>query len=113
MRRKTLLIRHEVCLDQVRLQQTGPGLLPMAAFPRAYQGENQECFNSTTRGCTMPAFTFEKIAPPQHRAPLPPIKKKQRGFIGQVLDRFAAARAKRGLREERHGLSRRQRNSPD
>ena len=27
-------------------------------------GRTQECFISTKRGCTMPAFTFEKISPP-------------------------------------------------
>ena len=26
--------------------------------------DDRECFNSTTRGCTMPAFSFEKISPP-------------------------------------------------
>jgi hypothetical protein len=60
----------------------------------------------------MPAFTFEKISPPPRRGPVPPIKKKHRSFIGQMLDRFSEARAKRGLRAER-GVSRRQRKSPD
>jgi hypothetical protein len=45
----------------------------------------------------MPAFTFEKISPPVRRGPLPP-KKKQRGVIVQILDRFAEARVKRSLR---------------
>ncbi len=44
----------------------------------------------------MPAFTFEKISPPVHRAPASPIKnKKQRGVIVQILDRFVEARIKR------------------
>jgi hypothetical protein len=46
----------------------------------------------------MPAFTFEKISPPVRRGPLPPIEKKQRGVIVQILDRFAEARVKRSLR---------------
>jgi hypothetical protein len=43
----------------------------------------------------MPAFTFEKISPPVRRGPLPPIEKKQRGVIVQVLGRFVDARVKR------------------
>ena len=46
----------------------------------------------------MPAFSFEKISPPVRRGPLPPIEKKQRGVIVQILDRFAEARVKRSLR---------------
>jgi hypothetical protein len=48
----------------------------------------------------MPAFTFEKISPPVRRGPIPPIEKKQRGVIVQILDRFVEARVKRTLREE-------------
>jgi hypothetical protein len=69
-----------------------------------YLGEFQECFNSTTRGCTMPAFTFEKISPPVRRGPLPPIVKKQRGLIVQILDSFVEARVKR--REEKGVIAR-------
>jgi len=36
----------------------------------------------------MPVFTFEKISPPVRRGPIPPIAKKQRGVIVQILDRF-------------------------
>ena len=43
----------------------------------------------------MPAFTFEKIAPPVHRGPVAPDAKKQRGAIVQMLDRFVEARVKR------------------
>jgi hypothetical protein len=55
----------------------------------------------------MPAFTFEKIAPPADgsdpsvaSAPVahgtvPSIAKKQRGVIVQILDRFVEPRAKR------------------
>jgi hypothetical protein len=48
----------------------------------------------------MPAFTFEKISPPVRRGPIPPIEKKQRGVIVQILDRFVEARVKRATREE-------------
>ena len=49
----------------------------------------------------MPVFTFEKISPPVRRGPLPPIVKKQRGVIVQILDRFVEARVKRTSREEK------------
>jgi hypothetical protein len=64
-------------------------------------GRLQECFNSTKRGYTMPAFTFEKISPPVRRGPIPPIAKKQRGVIVQILDRFVEARVKRSLKKKR------------
>ena len=38
-----------------------------------YLEEFQECFNSTKRGCTMPAFTFEKISPPENRRARSPL----------------------------------------
>jgi hypothetical protein len=43
----------------------------------------------------MPAFIFEKISPPVRRGPIPPIVKKQRGLIAQVLGSFVAARVKK------------------
>jgi hypothetical protein len=49
----------------------------------------------------MPAFTFEKISPPVRRGPIPPIAKKQRGVIVQILDRFVEARVKRGRRKHK------------
>jgi hypothetical protein len=51
----------------------------------------------------MPVFTFEKISPPPAaRGPVPPIaNKKQRGVIVQILDRFAEARVKRSLKEDK------------
>ena len=49
----------------------------------------------------MPVFTFEKISPPVRRGPLPPIAKKQRGVIVQILDRFVEARVKRTMLEEK------------
>jgi hypothetical protein len=48
----------------------------------------------------MPAFTFEKITPPVRRGPLPPIEKRQRGVIVQILGRFVEARVKKSLRQE-------------
>jgi hypothetical protein len=61
---------------------------------------------------TMPAFTFEKISPPLRRGPLPPIAKKQRGVIVQILDRFVEARVKRSMLEEK-GVIARRRKPPD
>jgi hypothetical protein len=52
----------------------------------------------------MPAFTFEKISPPVRRGPIPPIVKKQRGLIVQILDSFVEARVKR--REEKGVIAR-------
>jgi hypothetical protein len=43
----------------------------------------------------MPAFIFEKISPPIRRGPIPPIVKKQRGLIAQVLSSFVEARVKK------------------
>ena len=55
----------------------------------------------------MPAFTFEKISPPADRGPVPPVaNKKQRGVIVQMLDRFAEARVKRTLKEEKGVIAR-------
>ncbi|MET0723553.1 MAG: hypothetical protein ABWY64_22390 [Tardiphaga sp.] len=55
----------------------------------------------------MPAFTFEKISPPTRRGPLPPIEKKQRGVIVQVLGRFVEARVQRAERAEQSAQDRR------
>jgi hypothetical protein len=52
----------------------------------------------------MPAFTFEKISPPNRRGPIAPIVNKQRGVIVQILDRFVEARVKRTLREKEKGV---------
>ena len=62
----------------------------------------------------MPAFTFEKISPPDSRGPVPPVaNKKQRGVIVQMLDRFVEARVKRGLREDKSVLARNPHRPPD
>jgi len=60
----------------------------------------------------MPAFTFEKISPPLRRGPLPPIAKKQRGVIVQILERFVEARFKRSMLEDK-GVIARRRKPPD
>jgi hypothetical protein len=52
----------------------------------------------------MPAFTFEKISPPVRRGPIPPIAKKQRGVIVQILGRFVEARVKRSRRKQEKGV---------
>jgi hypothetical protein len=75
-------------------------------FIQRNPGKFQECLSSATRGCTMPTFTFEKISPPIRRGPLPPVVKKQRGVIVQMLDRFVEARVKRSMREEKGVIAR-------
>jgi hypothetical protein len=55
----------------------------------------------------MPAFTFEKISPPVRRGPIPPIVKKQRGVIVQILGRFVEARIKRSTRRKKGVIARR------
>ena len=61
----------------------------------------------------MPAFTFEKISPPVRRGPLPPIVKKQRGLIVQMLDSFVEARVKKNKREEPGVIARYEKKPPD
>jgi hypothetical protein len=61
----------------------------------------------------MPVFTFEKISPPVRGGTLPPIAKKQRGVIVQLLDRFVEARARRTRPEEKGVIPRRQHRPPD
>ena len=61
----------------------------------------------------MPAFSFEKISPPVRRGPIPPIARKQRGVIVQMLDRFVEARVKRGMPEDKGVLARNPHRPPD
>ena len=61
----------------------------------------------------MPAFTFEKIPPPDRRGPIPSIEKKQRGVIVQILDRFVEARVKRTKRGEKGVIARHEPKPPD
>jgi len=70
-------------------------------------------FQLNEEGYTMPAFTFEKISPPIRRGPIPPIAKKQRGVIVQILGRFVKARVKKALREETGVIARRQQKPQD
>jgi hypothetical protein len=61
----------------------------------------------------MPAFTFEKISPPVRRGPIPPIVKKQRGLLVQILDSFVEARVKKTLREDKDVIARDEKKPPD
>jgi hypothetical protein len=61
----------------------------------------------------MPAFTFEKISPPVRRGPIPPIVKKQRGLIVQLLDSFAEARIKRTMHDDKAVIARHEKKPPD
>jgi hypothetical protein len=61
----------------------------------------------------MPAFTFEKISSPVRRGPAPPMVKKQRGVIVQVLGRFVGAHVKRSLSEEQSVIARDQQKPQD
>ena len=56
----------------------------------------------------MPAFTFEKIPPPVRHVPIPPIVKKQRGVIVQILGRLVEARSRRTLRGDKGVIARRE-----
>jgi hypothetical protein len=48
------------------------------------------------RGCTLAAFSFEKISPPARREPVPATSDgKRRGIIVQLFGRFAEARIQR------------------
>ena len=105
------------------------GIIRASIYPSASVGSNgfavqaaqlrisgrlQECFNSTKRGYTMPAFTFEKISPPADRGLIPPVaNKKQRGVIVQILDRFAEKRVKRSLQEEKGVIARNRHTPPE
>jgi hypothetical protein len=65
----------------------------------------------------MPAFTFEKISPPASRgsvaAAVPPIEKKPRGVILQMLGRFAEKRLERVQRVEKDIIDRREQREPE
>ena len=62
----------------------------------------------------MPAFSFEKISPPDDRGTIPPVaNKKQRGVIVQMLDRFAEARVRRTLKEGKGVIARNPQRAPE
>jgi hypothetical protein len=86
-------------------------LLSQAVHP-AIPG-NSRSVSTQRRGDTMPAFMFEKISPPIRRGPIPPIAKKQRGVIVQMLDRFVEARVKRSKLDKKGLTARRQKKPPD
>jgi hypothetical protein len=98
-------------LELLRVRSTGWNDFA-AVFVAEAKSRHPECFNSTKRGYTMPAFTFEKISPPPRRGPIPPIEQKQRGVIVQVLGRFVEARVQRAERIEQASLVRRDK-APD
>jgi hypothetical protein len=75
---------------------------------------NSRSVSTQRRGeSQMPAFTFEKISPPVRRGPIPPIVKKQRGLIVQILDSFVEARVKRTLRQEKGVIARNEQKPSD
>jgi hypothetical protein len=96
-------------LELLHLRWTGETVSCYSPVVWRFLGELQECFNSTTRGYTMPAFTFEKIPPPVQHGPIPPIVKKPRGVIVQILGRLVEARAKRTLRGDKGVIARNER----
>jgi hypothetical protein len=112
MRAELATIWHNPCFNiSVRVSRMN-GFAVLAVRLKDIPGDSRECFNSTMRGYTMPAFTFEKISPPVDRVPVTPIaNKKQRGVIVQILDRFAEARVKRTLKEGK-GVVARSRHRP-
>ena len=62
----------------------------------------------------MPAFTFEKISPPENPGPISPVaNKKQRGVVVKMLDRFAEARVKRTLKKGKGVIARNPHKPPD
>jgi hypothetical protein len=61
----------------------------------------------------MPAFSFEKISPPNRHDPAPPIEKQPRGVIVQILGRFAERRVERAQRVEKSIIARRERREPE
>ena len=52
------------------------------------------------------------VSPPVRRGPIPPIVKKQRGVIVQILDRFVEARVKRTMKEEKGVIARNPNHKP-
>src|SRR4029077_2389246 len=81
-----LSIWHRVCLNCCTCVRRDGTIYCYGRFVEQDPEEVQEWYNSTMRGYAMPVFTFEKITPPVRRGPLPPIEKKQRGVIVQILD---------------------------
>jgi hypothetical protein len=82
------------------------------------RGKSKARSNPTT-GEDMPAFSFEKISPPARRGqqssqqPSSSSPEKQRGFIHQIVDRFAEARARKAADKARSVSGRRKAPSAD
>ena len=106
-------IWHKTCLNWRACLRRDGTISCHQRLAQRYLGEFQECFNSTKRGITMPAFTFEKISPPVRRGPIPPIVKKQRGLIVQILDSFVEARVKKSERKDKGVIARNVQKPPD
>src|SRR2546421_12382991 len=100
--RKSAAIWHILCLNRSVRIRRAQNDLPSGTSTNDIWRRFQECFNSTTRGYTMPVFTFEKISPPVRRRPIPPIAKKPRGVIVQLLGHSVEKRVKRTLRNNKH-----------
>jgi hypothetical protein len=68
-------------------------------------------FQLNEEGMHMPAFTFEKIAPPVRRASATPVAAaavvpRRRGLIVQIIDRFVEVRVKRTMLQEQSAVPR-------
>ena len=100
MRRGLSQIWHKTCLKSSPALD-GMERLLSGAVVRTISGGIPGVFQLNEEGIHMPAFTFEKISPPVRRGPIPPIVKKQRGLIVQILDSFVAARARRACARRR------------
>jgi hypothetical protein len=73
------------------MQRTSNEMTP-GKFPGVFQLSGERIHS-------MPAFSFEKISPPDGRSANAPAEEKPRGVIVQILDRFAAKRSKRSPKE--------------
>src|SRR3954451_4851844 len=104
--RKSAAIWHILCLNRSVRIRGAQNDLPSGISTNDIWRGFRECFNSTTRGYTMPVFTFEKISPPVRRGPIVPIANEQRGVIVQILGHFVEKRVKRKLRKDKGVIAR-------
>jgi hypothetical protein len=85
-----------------------------SGWPNDIWGNSRSVSTQRRGESQMPAFTFEKISPPVRRGPIPPIVKKQRGLIVQILDSFVEARVKKNnMRQEQGVIARYEKKPPD
>ena len=75
-------------------------------------GKIQEWFRLSGEWMAMPAFTFEKITPPDPSAPAA-ADQKQRGMIVQILDRISLSRGRRAAAEAQGAAASEQPKAPD